>query len=97
VTHVASAQAALDACAPHPLAFDVVLSDIMMPGPMNGLALARRLRELHPRLPVLLMTGYTSELQAAVATGIEVFPKPTVPEQLVGAIDRLTKGARTSA
>jgi CheY-like chemotaxis protein len=38
--------------------FDLVVSDIMMPGGMDGLALARVLRERQPDLPILLVTGY---------------------------------------
>jgi len=36
-----------------------VFSDIVMAGPMDGLALARRLRQLRPELPILLATGYS--------------------------------------
>jgi two-component system, cell cycle sensor histidine kinase and response regulator CckA len=39
---------------------DLVLSDMVMPG-MGGLELADRVRALSPKLPVLLMTGYTEE------------------------------------
>src|SRR5205085_8995078 len=38
---------------------DLVFSDIVMPGKMDGLALAHRLREIRPGLPVLLATGYS--------------------------------------
>ncbi len=38
----------------------LVFSDIVMPGDMDGLALARTMRERYPRLPVLLATGYSS-------------------------------------
>jgi two-component system cell cycle sensor histidine kinase/response regulator CckA len=39
---------------------NLVLSDMVMPG-MGGMELASRLRSLAPKLPVLLMTGYTEE------------------------------------
>ena len=38
----------------------LVFSDIVMPGDMDGLGLARAMRERYPRLPVLLATGYSS-------------------------------------
>jgi CheY-like chemotaxis protein len=38
--------------------FDVLVTDYMMPG-MDGGALARRVKQDHPQLPVLLITGYT--------------------------------------
>jgi CheY-like chemotaxis protein len=55
---------------------DAVLSDIMMPGSMDGIGLARHLREHHPDLPVALMTGYAERLADAEALNIRVLPKP---------------------
>jgi PAS domain S-box-containing protein len=39
--------------------FDLVFSDIVMPGSMNGLTLARAIRDRYPSLPVLLTSGYS--------------------------------------
>jgi CheY-like chemotaxis protein len=41
---------------------DLVFSDVVLPGELNGLALARRIRERFPELPVLLTTGYAKAL-----------------------------------
>ena len=57
VTHVASAEAALGALA-NSRQIDLVLSDIMMPGGVSGLQLAREIRRRHPSMPVILTTGY---------------------------------------
>jgi CheY-like chemotaxis protein len=48
----------------------------MMPGSMDGIGLARHLREHHPDLPVALMTGYAERLADAEALNIRVLPKP---------------------
>jgi CheY-like chemotaxis protein len=48
---------ALEKISSSPNRFRVVLSDIVMPG-MNGVELAREIRSLRPRLPVILMSGY---------------------------------------
>jgi PAS domain S-box-containing protein len=74
---VSSAEAALNAldAGEEP---DLVFSDIVMAGEMDGLALARRLRAERPELPILLATGYS---QAAEAMGGE-FPILTKPYQL---------------
>jgi PAS domain S-box-containing protein len=44
---------------------DVVFSDIVMPGRMDGLGLARAIRERHPDLPILLATGYSDAARSA--------------------------------
>jgi PAS domain S-box-containing protein len=41
--------------------FDLLISDVVMPG-MRGVELARRAEELRPKLPVLMMSGYTTPL-----------------------------------
>ncbi len=57
---------------------DLVFSDIVMAGEMDGLGLARRIREQHPGLPVLLATGYS---KAAEGLGDE-FPILRKPYKL---------------
>jgi len=65
---------------------DVVLSDVSMPGERNGLDLARIVRRDRPALPVVLMTGYTAELQRALAEGFRVLQKPCSPDTLASAL-----------
>lgn len=60
---VHSADAALKALE-HQGEFDLVFSDIVMAG-MDGLELARLLRERYPDLPVLLTSGYTKSIETA--------------------------------
>jgi signal transduction histidine kinase/ActR/RegA family two-component response regulator len=55
---------------------DAVLSDISMPGSIDGIGLARHLRERYPELPVALMTGYAERLDDAEALQLRVLPKP---------------------
>jgi CheY-like chemotaxis protein len=82
----ADAEEALRLLRPSGHGFDIVLSDVVMPGPLNGLALAQRLRSEHAGLPVVLMTGYTSEIHKALAAGFQVLPKPFVPEDLLNTL-----------
>jgi PAS domain S-box-containing protein len=53
----------------------LVLSDIVMPGDMDGLALAKAIRERFPRLPVLLATGYSSAAER-VGSEFPIIRKP---------------------
>jgi two-component system NtrC family sensor kinase len=46
---------------------DLVLSDVVMPGSMNGFALAQEVGNRYPRIPVLLTSGYSDVVQAAHA------------------------------
>jgi signal transduction histidine kinase/ActR/RegA family two-component response regulator len=55
---------------------DAVLSDISMPGTLDGIGLARHLRQHYPQLPVALMTGYAERLADAEALQLRVLPKP---------------------
>ncbi|MGH6684814.1 MAG: ATP-binding protein, partial [Pseudolabrys sp.] len=55
---------------------DLVFSDILMPGGMNGLDLAREIAEQFPNIPVLLTTGYSASAQDAVRQGVVVLQKP---------------------
>jgi CheY-like chemotaxis protein len=62
--------------------FDLMLTDIMMPG-MNGRALAEQARARFPDLRVLFMTGYTDDetVRLGVAAGeVDLIEKPfTIP------------------
>ena len=78
-----SAEAALDILARR--RFDLVFSDIVMPG-MSGLDLARRLRETSPDQRVLLATGYSREVAAGEAAGFHLVQKPYGAESLTTAI-----------
>ena len=76
VTRAASADAALGALADaRPI--DIILSDIMMPGRMSGLDLAREARRRWPGMPVLLTSGYAgAAMREAGREDVRVLPKP---------------------
>ena len=96
VTHHWSADAALAALQGGASLPDIVLSDIEMPGKLSGMDLAFRLRELWPRLPVVLITGYAKQLDDAVSGGLRVLPKPTPPQELLREL-RTGMAARATA
>jgi PAS domain S-box-containing protein len=68
---------------------DLVFSDIVMPGKMDGLALAQAVREKYPRLPILLATGYSDTLRK-VSLGFPVLRKPYEIHQLSAALAKLS-------
>jgi CheY-like chemotaxis protein len=68
---------------------DLLLTDVVMPG-MNGRQLAEALAQVHPRTPVLFMTGYTDD--TALRLGIEthqvrILSKPFTPDGLAAAVE----------
>jgi PAS domain S-box-containing protein len=69
---------------------DLVFSDIVMPGKMDGLGLAHRLKEIRPDLPVLLATGY-SDAAANVRGNFPILRKPYEIHQLSQAIAKLPR------
>jgi signal transduction histidine kinase len=95
VSVATSAQQALDALA-NGDAVDLVFSDVVMPGGMNGLDLARTLRERYPGLPVLLTTGYGTQ-QQVTQSGFPLLLKPYRPKALATALDNLLHAGRHRA
>ena len=92
VRHAASAQSGLDLIERED-DIDLVFSDILMPGGMNGLELADTVRRRFPRIAVLLTTGYSSSAQDAVRRGFEVLQKPYD----LAALQRALREARGAA
>jgi DNA-binding NtrC family response regulator len=61
--------------------FDVVFTDVVMPG-MNGIDLAHEIRRRHHDMPVLLASGYSHVLAQNGTYGFELLHKPYSVEQL---------------
>jgi len=78
VEKVSNAADALDHIAS--AAVDILLTDINLPGGMDGTALARRARELQPDLPVIYASARATLLRQEVCVpGSLVLPKPYEP------------------
>ena len=86
VARAASATAALGALA-NGRRIDIVFSDIMMPGGMNGVDLLREIRRRRPDLPVVLTSGYAeAAAREANAAGVHILPKPYRLDDLSAAL-----------
>ena len=75
VTRVASALLALEHLE-NGNRVDLVLTDIVMPGGVSGIDVARTIRERHPQLPVVLTTGDSAVAREAVDEGFTLISKP---------------------
>ncbi len=69
--------------------FDLVFSDIVMPGGMNGIELAEAIQKLLPELPVLLATGYSNAALAPGALRFPVLAKPYSVQELSRRIGQM--------
>lgn len=71
--------------------YDLVVSDIRMPGGMNGVELAQILHKKNADLPIILMTGYDEHINDG-AKQFVVLRKPFEARELKAAIK--PRGAR---
>ncbi len=73
--------------------FDVVFSDVIMPG-MNGVDLGREIRRRHPKVPVVLTSGYSEVLAEEGRHGFDLIQKPYAAEELSRVLRRVTRAKR---
>jgi signal transduction histidine kinase len=88
----ATAQEAIDMLEESRVFPSLMLSDIVMPGGMNGLELARIARDRWPSLSVLLTTGYSAAAQQAMTEDFTILSKPYRSNDLQRAVSRALQG-----
>ncbi len=75
--------------------FDLLFTDLIMPGGMNGVVLAREMKRKLPRIKVLLSTGYAEaslERTDAGGTEFDVLNKPYTKQQLLRKVRIVLEG-----
>lgn len=70
--------------------FDVVFSDVMMPG-MSGVELGQEIARLYPALPVMLTSGYSEVLAQSGTHGFDLLHKPYSIEGLSRALRTVSR------
>jgi two-component system NtrC family sensor kinase len=73
---------------------DLLFTDIVMPGQMNGVDLAREARQLRGDLKVLLTSGYAALAENRAADGFDVLSKPYRHSQLAERIADMLREER---
>ena len=73
------------------LLFDLLITDIVMPGFLDGFALARKAREFIPDLPILYSTGFgkAASMGSERAPAGELLLKPYRQSELLHAVERV--------
>jgi CheY-like chemotaxis protein len=94
-----SAQAAIDAVEDDPEGFDILLTDIVMPG-VSGIDLASGIRRRAPSISVVFMTGYTeAEVMSRGLLDADgaVFSKDMPVERLLGLLEGVGAAQESTA
>ena len=78
-------------------AFVLVFSDMVMPGRMSGMDLAREVSRRRPDLPVVLTTGFSEAAAQAREQGFRLLMKPYRIETLASALEAARRERRSSA
>jgi len=78
-----------------PKGFDIVFSDVVMPG-MNGLDLGEKVRERWPNIPVVLTSGYSEVLAAESSKGFPLLQKPYSADSLARILAEARRGRPVS-
>lgn len=81
-------QAALDLLAAHDGPLGLLVTDVVMPR-LGGIALAEQVRRLRPGARILLLSGYTEELEAASVAGDAFLAKPFTRDDLLSCVAAL--------
>lgn len=93
VIHASTGEEALAWCKRH--AADVLVTDIRLPGGVDGWQIAERCREHDPDLPVIYATGFSPTTPRPVP-GSRTLRKPFDPDEIVRMVKELGGGNRTS-
>ena len=91
-----SGEAAVEVAARHSGHFDLLLTDVVMPG-MNGRVLAEQLSLRQPGLNVLFMSGYTDSFIAGhgvLQQGTNLLHKPFTEEMLISKVREVLDSAK---
>jgi DNA-binding NarL/FixJ family response regulator len=76
--------------------WDIAVLDISMPG-RNGLEALKELKQMRPKLPVLILTTHSEEqyaIRVLIAGAAGYMTKESAPERLIEAIRKVTKGGK---
>lgn len=86
VIHASTGEEALDWCKRH--VADVLVTDVRLPGNIDGWQIAERCRQSDPELPVIYATGYSPSASRPVP-GSRIVKKPFHPDEVVRMVREL--------
>ena len=66
-----------------------LITDVEMPGPLNGFALARLVKQRWPHIGIVIMSGRMAPGPEKSPMGAQFLPKPFTPANLVAAVQKV--------
>jgi two-component system, response regulator PdtaR len=75
----------------------LLFTDLNMPGPLDGLQLARRVRDAHPDIALVATSGCMAPCEGALPSGSRFVPKPYTAHALMTTIRDLVRPAAAAA
>ena len=97
VIEFADGSAAIDGLADPATEVDLLITDLVMPGP-NGIETARRIRRDRPSLPIVLMSGFAADAlreEGLDEASVELLGKPFSAAELLDRVAGLVAGGRS--
>lgn len=76
---------------------DVLITDIRMPGSMDGAQLANLVAEKYPQIPIIVMSGYETPATASIRYKVRFLPKPWSIGQLLDSVSGVAYSAVPSS
>jgi CheY-like chemotaxis protein len=70
---------------------DLIISDVRMPGTIDGFMLARHVSEALPEIGIIILSGRTSPEAGDLPEGAQFIPKPFCPDALLDLANRMMK------
>lgn len=66
---------------------DMIVTDVRMPGSMDGIGLLRYVKDMFPKIPVILTSGHLQPTRARMEGAAQFIPKPYDLESFVKAVE----------
>jgi len=73
---------------------DLIVTDIKLPGDMNGVDLAHSIRYAFPVIPIIVISGYAN-VGSLETAGFQFIPKPFMRKTILDAVDRAMSGEQS--
>ncbi|MFF7706624.1 response regulator [Pseudomonas sp. NPDC007930] len=70
--------------------FNLMITDIRMPGSIDGAELTNRVLSQWPNIPVIVMSGHETPETAGIANQVAFLPKPWSIGQLIDSVNKVT-------